>query len=222
MTGSTARISTAALCMLIAGFAAWRSVPVLGLALAELGSTRSQSEGALAGLVPSSEPVALTDASLQTAMPFDAAQLSPADRVLAAGRLLAHQPLSSRAWLELATARLAAGEGMEAVVQALRLCALTGPNESVLMAGRVLFALPLWAALPDDLHRRIARDIAGGWDRLETSDKLVLRLTLSSTPSLRAELAAMLHQVDGMNEARLDELGLLNPAPSAQPQGSPP
>lgn len=217
MSGQLARIGTAALCLAVAGFTVWRSVPVLGFAIAERHVEESIDAAALQTFAEPLETGALAEAAMQSAIP----QAQPIDRIEAATRLLRRQPLSSNAWLDLATARLAGGEGMAEVTQALRLSALTGPNESVLMASRALFALPLWSALSDDLHRRTAQDIAGGWDRFETSDKLVMRLTLSASSATRTELTALLRQADGMNQARLDDLGL-GPAAPAQPEGSGP
>ncbi|QEN85695.1 hypothetical protein FZC33_05530 [Labrys sp. KNU-23] len=217
MSGQLARIGTAALCMAVAGFTVWRSVPVLGFALAEHQAEESTDTAPLKTFAATLETGALAEAAMQSAIP----QARPADRIEAATRLLKRRPLSSNAWFDLATARLADGKGMAEVAQALRLSALTGPNESVLMASRALFALSLWSALPDDLRRRTAQDIAGGWDRFETSDKLVMRLTLSTSPVMRTELTTLLRQADGMNRARLDDLGL-GPAAPAQPEGSVP
>ncbi|MBP0581187.1 hypothetical protein J8I29_17805 [Labrys sp. LIt4] len=217
MSARLARIGTAVLCMAVAGFAVWRSVPVLGFALAEREAGESGDITPLRPFAAILETGALAEASLQSAI----AQGQSSDTIKADIRLLTRRPLSSSAWLDLAAARLAAGEGMVEVVKALRMSALTGPNESVLMASRALFALPLWTALPGDLRRRTAQDIAGGWERLETSDKLVMRLTLSTAPAMRSELAPLLRQADGMDQARLDDLGL-GPAAPAQPEGAAP
>ena len=210
MSARVARIGTAVLCMAVAGFAVWRSVPVLGFALAERQAGESGDIASLRTFATTLETGALTEAAMQSAI----TQAQPAGTIEDTVRLLKRQPLSSSAWLDLATARLAGGEGMPEVARALRLSALTGPNESVLMASRALVALPLWTALPDDLHRRTAQDIAGGWERFEASDKLVMRLTLSNAPATRTELTALLHQVDGMNPARLEDLGLAPAAPT--------
>lgn len=217
MSARVARIGTAVLCMAVAGFAVWRSVPVLGFALAERQAGESDGGAFLETFAATLETGAQAEAAMQSAI----TQTQPAEMIEGTVRLLRRQPLSSSAWLDLATARLASGKGMTEVAQALRLSALTGPNESVLMASRALFALPLWTALPDDLRRRTARDIAGGWERLEASDKLVMRLTLSTSSATRTELTALLHQVDGMNQARLEDLGLAPAAPT-QPEGSVP
>ncbi|WP_454818317.1 hypothetical protein [Labrys neptuniae] len=217
MSSRIARIGTAVLCIAVAGLAVWRSVPVLGFALAERLAEESSDIAALQSFATTLETGPLAEAAMQSAIP----QNQPVDRIKAASRLLTRQPLSSSAWLDLATARLAGGEGMAEVAQALRLSALMGPNESVLMASRALFSLPLWTALPDDLRRRVAQDIAGGWDRFETSDKLVMRLTLSASLATRTQLTALLRQADGMNQARLDDLGL-GPSAPAQPEGSVP
>lgn len=217
MSARVARIGTAVLCMAVAGLAVWRSVPILGFALAERQVGESGDINSLRTFATALETGALTEAAMQPAI----TQAQPAGTIEDSVRLLRRQPLSSSAWLDLATARLASGKGMTEVAQALRLSALTGPNESVLMASRALFALPLWTALPDDLHRRTAQDIVGGWERLEASDKLVMRLTLSNASATRTELSALLHQVGGMNQARLGDLGL-DPAASNRPEGAVP
>ncbi|MDT3378333.1 hypothetical protein RNI52_13465 [Labrys neptuniae] len=214
MSGQLMRTGTAILCIAVAGFAVWRSVLVLGYALAERQAEETGDMASLRPFAATLETGALAEAAMQSAITQTQSTGTIEDTV----RLLKRQPLSSSAWLDLATARLAAGKGMEEVEQALRLSALTGPNESVPMASRALFALPLWTALPDDLRRRTAQDIAGGWDRLEASDKLVMRLALSNTPAIRTELTALLRQADSMSQARFDDLGL----GPAQPKGSMP
>jgi hypothetical protein len=96
---------------------------------------------------------------------------APAMRARDLEHLLARAPASAGAWLDLAIARRAAGDDFSRVTEALRYSALTGPREAGLMAGRVSFALPFYAALPDDLKARLVGDLAGVTPYLEASER---------------------------------------------------
>jgi len=101
----------------------------------------------------------------------ETATAAPAARARDLEVLLARAPASAGAWLDLAIARRAAGDDFSRVVEALRFSAHTGPREARLMAGRVAFALPFWAALPDDLKARLISDLAGVAPYLEASER---------------------------------------------------
>ena len=96
---------------------------------------------------------------------------APEARVRDLEYLLARAPTNAGAWLDLAMARRAAGDDFSKVLEALRFSALTGPREARLMAGRVAFALPFWAALPDDPKARLIGDLAGVGPYLEVSER---------------------------------------------------
>ena len=77
------------------------------------------------------------------------------------------------------------------------------------MADRALLALPLWAGLPEDLHRRTITDLIGGQERLEASDWLVMMLTLSAAPAImRADLGSMLQLSGEPGASVATKLGL--------------
>lgn len=122
-----------------------------------------------------------------------ASPLSPHARVDAVGALLGRTPLNGGAWLDLAIARRATGASMESVAAALALSTMTGPNEARLMAGRAVFALPFWSALPPDGRRALIADLVGGWGALDSGERARLSAILANardrpTEDIRAAL----------------------------------
>ena len=101
--------------------------------------------------------------------------------------LLGKAPLTAGAWLDLALARRASGQDVSRVFEALRLSALTGPREARLMQARVAFALPFWAAAPDDLRARSIADLAGIGPYLEAPERqrIGALISLQSTPDIK-------------------------------------
>ena len=117
----------------------------------------------------------------------------PAERVDEIAGLLAQRPLDSAAWLDLAAARLAAGDRYDAIAASLALSSLTGPNEADLMAGRAALALPLWARLPRDLRRSAMADLVGGWASLDEANRAALKAAMAfASGATRAEIRAAL------------------------------
>ena len=112
--------------------------------------------------------------------------------------MLALAPMASATWLELAYARRTAGSGIEQVVASLALSNLTGPNEARLMTARVIFALPLWSALPPDSRSNIVADIVGGWPFMDDSFRKSLRFIVANlSQHARQEFRAMLLLLGG-------------------------
>jgi hypothetical protein len=198
-------ICTVILVMALASYTIWRSTLVLGFALAERETSAAAIEPRLSPYFD--EPETGVPARLDALA--DNEDLDPARKIEAISQLLALEPLASRAWLELASARLGVGAGVDTTAASLRMSAVTGPNESAIMAGRALFALPLWAGLPEDLHRRTITDLIGGQERLEASDWLVMMLTLSAAPAImRADLGSMLQLSGEPGASVATKLGL--------------
>lgn len=116
-----------------------------------------------------------------------------AARIDALTELLALTPLESAAWQNLAVLRLASGEKLEAILGALSVSAMTGPNEAPVMLMRAVLGIRLWSFMPPELRRTIASDIIGSWSVAEESSKSNIRSGLAlATMQSREELRALL------------------------------
>jgi len=73
---------------------------------------------------------------------------------------LAHVPLSSQRWLDLAVVRNASGMPAGRIAEALAMSALTGPNEANVILRRAAFALSIWEKLDPETRGRAASDLA--------------------------------------------------------------
>ena len=123
--------------------------------------------------------------------------------------LLSRKPLDSAAWFKLAETRLAMGDTLERVVGALALSALTGPNESGLMASRALFGWRLWEVLPPASRRNAVVDLTGVWGALYPHERTFLRdEVIRGDDKSREELRALLLVTDPSGARISAELGL--------------
>ena len=207
------RFCTSIVMIGLCGYAVVRAAAVFSFAVAERLATPDAAQTGLRPFLDGPEFGARAQLDL---LAFNLDR-SPVDRARNLRRLLALTPLASGVWLDLAVARLSAGEGADKSAASLALSNLTGPNESAIMAGRAVFALPLWSALPADLRRRSAIDLVGGWDSLNTVDRAGLKLALSAAPGeTRMQIGNAL-LLAGANGAKIQlTLGL---APQASPVG---
>jgi len=73
--------------------------------------------------------------------------------------ILSIRPLSSQYWLLLAETGLNPVVPLSELTEALRLSALTGANEGVIMGRRALFGLSQWEVLPAELQTRAVTDL---------------------------------------------------------------
>jgi hypothetical protein len=140
-----------------------------GASLLRLGLAETRGAGADAYRPLLEDRVVGAAAGLDLSIAETAA--APAARAHDLEHLLARAPANAGAWLDLAIARRAVGDDFSSVLDAVRLSALTGPREARLMTGRVAFALPFWAVLPDDLKARLIGDLVGVAPYLEASER---------------------------------------------------
>jgi hypothetical protein len=123
--------------------------------------------------------------------------------------LLAAAPMSSRAWLVLAAAKLASAAPKTAVINAYVMANLTGPNEGVLMAERVIFALPLWRIFPPPARSALLHDLIGGWQWISREQRTALRAALSiAANETRAEIRGALLSAGRAGAAIAPALGV--------------
>ncbi len=135
---------------------------------------------------------------------------APGRRVELLSRLLALRPLSSVAWLSLAGMRAATGAPFGEVLAALRMSAVTGPNEARVMWQRGLFCLLQWEILPAEFQSQAARDLAAPLAAGLADDGdagLASRLLAARSAEARSQIAAML-KGQGVDAAALRQLGL--------------
>jgi hypothetical protein len=143
----------------ICGFAAVSGWNIAHFSLAMMGidSSKKRAEARMWTSVPG---VASTAWQAATADKINPSDLTAAnDRREALSALLSIKPLSSYLWLVLSGMELATALPMEEVLDALRLSALTGPNENYVMVERGILGLSLWEDLSADLKRRVAVDL---------------------------------------------------------------
>lgn len=125
-------------------------------------------------------------------------------------QLLAARPMSSAAWLALAGARMTTGRPYKDVLAALRMSAITGPNEAEVMWLRGIFCLLQWDALPPEFQQSAILDLAGPLVTGIVNDsgrRLVEGVLRAKTPQARARIALML-QVEGVDAGDLKHIGL--------------
>jgi hypothetical protein len=131
--------------------------------------------------------------------------------------LLAVRPMSSVAWLSLAGMQLVTGQPYEKVLAALKMSAITGPNEAAIMWQRGIFELLQWEALPPDFQHRAIVDLSGplGNDFVnESGVRLIKDVLAAKTPESKAQIAELL-ATQGVPAKELARIGLETP-PSEQ------
>jgi hypothetical protein len=203
------RLATAAIVVCLCVFAASRGSAILAFAVAL--QEKSEGRGNEIDAWFSTPPVA--------AMALDAAldNMAGAKGVATAQRrddvlteLLSRRPLSSMAWLSLAEGRQSSGVSQGAVLAALKMSALTGPNEAQVMWRRGIFCLLQWEALTPDFQRQMARDLAGPINDGLLDDRGVEQIEdvlRQKSPETRARIAALL-QTEGLDAKALAKIGL--------------
>jgi hypothetical protein len=204
-----ARLATGAIVVGLCVFAVSRGLVILGFAIA----TQETSEGRASQIdgwfnTPLVATMAL-DQALDTAA--DANGVATAQRrddFLS--ELLSHRPLSPMAWLSLAAERQADGASQRDVLAALKMSALTGPNEAPVMWRRGMFSLQQWETLDPDFQRQTVRDLAGtiGQQLLDDSNVEQIRGVLSrKSTETRAQITSLL-QAERLDAKDLAEIGL--------------
>jgi hypothetical protein len=120
--------------------------------------------------------------------------------------MLAIRPLSSRFWLYLADSRIDAREDLDKAIDALKLSAVTGPNEGSMITLRGLFGVAQWEQLPPEIRKRAISDLAA---RQMLDEQLAwLRKKLAEkTTQARQEIQLAL-QARGFSETNLARIGM--------------
>ena len=124
--------------------------------------------------------------------------------------LLTERPLSSTAWLALASMRLVTAAPYRDVLAALKMSSITGANEERVMWQRGMFGLMQWEALPPDARQRTIADLSGIMIYGEFRDDQVdaaERVLAAKAPEFRAQIATMLTDA-GVQPKALRRIGL--------------
>jgi len=129
-------------------------------------------------------------------------------------QILAIRPLSSVAWLSLAGMRAVTAAPQDEVLSALKMSAVTGPNEGKVMWQRGAFGLLKWEALPPEFKQQAVHDLAApiADGMIDDGDVRLVKGVLDNKPmTVRSELAALLRD-QGIDTVRLQRIGLAVPA----------
>lgn len=169
------RFATSLLVLSLAGAAA-----LIGLTAARFGiaQVRADGDSAASHLKNFVGQAPISGAARRDLLAFAA----PDDAVRRAediAALLAEEPLSGAAWLDLAAARQASRQAVEQVAAALVLSNLTAPREAHVMAARAAFGLSLWEDLPPNLRRTLVSDLIGGWGEVDVGARRALAAGLA-------------------------------------------
>ena len=143
----------------------------------------------------------------------DAGREAAQRRVELLTQLLSVRPLSPSAWLSLAGMRLVTGQPYGNVLAALKMSAITGPNEASVMWQRGMFSLLQWESLPSDFQRRAILDLSGPMldDLLDDSSVEQIRGLLGAkTEDVRSQVTTLL-AAQGVDVKTLDRIGLASP-----------
>jgi hypothetical protein len=120
--------------------------------------------------------------------------------------MLAIRPLSSRFWMYLADSRIDAHEDPAKAIDALKLSAVTGPNEGDMITLRGLFGIAQWETLPPEIRKRAIADLATR--QISDAQLAWLRKTLAEkTAQVRQEIQLAL-QAQGFSETNLARIGM--------------
>jgi hypothetical protein len=123
--------------------------------------------------------------------------------------LLSQAPLSSQDWFELCNRRIAAGQKLERILQALELSNLTGRNEGYIMYRRVAVGIALWDALPESGKRTTANDLAQTLSEMPGEEVLRIRQSLADQgEEMRNAFRSNLGAAGLTSEAALKRIGL--------------
>jgi len=177
------RFWTALVVMGLSVFTIARSITLLRFGLEELVVDRSSPA---AVLTPFEADPAIGYLARRDALALDRGE-NAKEKAAAASALLTATPLSGAVWLDLARARLGAGEGMAKVAGALVMSDLTVPNEARVMAARAVFGLPLWALSTPEARKSLVADLVGGWDETTVAERQALRAVFRAARAERRE-----------------------------------
>ncbi|MCC3244475.1 hypothetical protein LG047_03920 [Methylocystis sp. WRRC1] len=185
------RTGAALLVIGLCSFTIWRATTLLRYGLAEL---RADAASAPEALRPFLGDITV-GARARTRLLALSGREDSSQRLVELQDLLVLTPLASGAWLDLARARFSTREPAERISGALLMSQLTGRNEGRLMAGRAVFALPLWPMLPGGVRKGVISDLVGGWGEIADPQRIALRTALSvardeTRESVRAGLLA--------------------------------
>ena len=204
------RVLTALAAIGCAAFAMWRGAAVASFGLAEIEGASAETAPRLDAWVrvPGIAGLALDVALAAPTDPRDAAAVRR--HLEEANALAAVRPASPRAWLLVAGARYVAARPTPDVLSALRLSDRTGANEGALMLERGIFGLVIWTALPEDLRRRTASDIAVALAETSVEDKDLTparEVLAAASAATREDVAARL-RAQGVLPGDLKRMGL--------------
>jgi hypothetical protein len=137
---------------------------------------------------------------------------APHQRLELLSQRLAVRPLSSAAWLSLAGMRAVTGGAYGEMLAALKMSAVTGPNEARIMWQRGLFSVLQWEMLPVEFRIQAARDLAGplAAGLIDDADaNLAARLVQAKPTESRGQIASML-AAQSLAAVALQRIGLEN------------
>ena len=203
------RFATLLLALGMAGFSAVRGMDIMRFGLAEHAVTDDNIQSQLAPFSSSQGLASLVRRDL-----LNSARNTPSvplnEKIM---DQLSETPASGMDWAQLAQAHLAEASGLEKAFSALSLSSLTGPNESDVMAQRVVTALAVWESLPPDLRRAAISDTIAAWPVINMRQRQALMAVLTSADDkTRAEIHAALNVSDRSGELISKSLGLELPA----------
>jgi hypothetical protein len=136
---------------------------------------------------------------VRTVTPDDKAAIE-----LAASEIAENSPTSSRAWQDLAQARLERGAPMESVLAAFHISDLTGSHEAPTMMQRAIFGLDHWSELPEAERQVVVRNMVATIVTIESEHM--------PQESYRKILAAKSEAERDQVRAALTKFGLATPA----------
>ena len=111
-----------------------------------------------------------------------------------------------RSWMYLADSRIDAHEDPAKAIDALKLSAVTGPNEGDMITMRGLFGIAQWETLPPEIRKRAIADLATG--QISDAQFPWLRKTLAEkTAQVRQEIRLAL-QAQGFSVANFTRIGM--------------
>jgi hypothetical protein len=203
------RLLTVLIVVCISAYTISRAVTLLRFALADSSTDARGWTERLSPFVGEAPVSPLARARLLQRAPSE----DTSERVDEFRELLAETPADGASWLGLARAQLADGAPSDKVVKSLAMSSLTGPNEALIMVGRAMFTLPLWAIAPAEARRVLIADLIGGWVLMSWDQRNQVRTILQEAPEdMRQQIISglLLAGKDGTQIARV--LNLVPPS----------
>ncbi len=124
--------------------------------------------------------------------------------------IASRRPMSSSTWVSLAGWRAASGAPESAVLEALQLSFLTGPNEGQVVIERAIVEFWQWEALPSLMRRQAASGLAQAMIEnivVSSQQKMLIGILQAKTPAVRQDIQASLRSA-GADAAILSRIGL--------------